>query len=377
MIDGIKTFDLNYPGRIIFGNGSAGRLPDVLPHEGKVMLLSGPNTAKSKAFEETKDILCEFDIADASGMCSPEPSIDIVRDIIAFGRQNKVKSVVAIGGGSAIDAAKAAAGIIPTKNDIADYFKGTVKITGKGLFLAALPTTAGSGAEITPNSVITDPGSKIKKSIRHNLLIPDAAIIDPELTLGTPPHVTACSGLDALVQAIESYTSSSANPVSKPLAKAAVPLILRSIVNACSDGGDLTHRENMAAASLLSALSFSQAGLGAVHGIAHPVGSLLTIPHGMACAILIVPIMKFNSETCSKSYSELAAASGLSPLPEALINKICGIRKKLSIPENFKRFKLDRSHFPFIIRNCRSRSMECNPKHMQDDDVWKILSDLT
>ncbi len=376
MNENIKPFELNYPGRIVFGSGTASRLPDLLPPDRKVMLLTGPNTARSEACKQIETLLGYFDIADATGMCAPEPSLDTVRDIIEFGRRNNVLSVVALGGGSAIDAAKAAAGIIPTKNDIADYFSGDAIIASKGLFLAALPTTAGTGAEITNNSVLTDKNSKIKKSIRHRLLTPDTAIIDPILTLGTPPHVTACSGLDALVQAIESYTSSLANPVSKPLAKAAVSLILHSIVPAFSDGSNTEHRENMAAASLLSAMSFSQAGLGAAHGIAHPVGSLLNIPHGLTCATLIVPVMEFNSESCKDAYSKLAAASGLPPSSQALISKIREIRKQLSIPDNFREFKLDRSHFQFIIENCRSKSMDCNPRHMRDEDVGNILSGL-
>ncbi|OGV40237.1 MAG: hypothetical protein A2X48_20455 [Lentisphaerae bacterium GWF2_49_21] len=302
----------------------------------------------------------------------PEPSLASVDELAILGRKERITSVVAIGGGSVIDASKAAAMLIPKDGSCPDYFYGKRKVESKGLFFAALPTTAGTGAEITVNSVLTDPSNKIKKSIRSPFMVPDLAIVDPVLTLNAPPRLTAASGLDAFTQAVESYTSADANFATKALASRAVAIIFNNLLNTYGDGNDIGLRTEMAKGSLLSAMAFSQSGLGAVHGIAHPAGALLGIPHGVICAILLGPVLEWNLPSCSAEYDELARACGLGDGGDFII-EIKRLCSSLKIPGDLSSYGLKEEHFPFIIANSRSRSMECNPRPMSDQEIGILL----
>lgn len=371
----MESYQLNYPGRIIFGNQTWEQLPDLIPTASKVMLVTGKSAIASGLADKIKASLTNFTIIDACGMTLPEPPLENVDQLIDLGRKESVTTIVALGGGSTIDAAKAAAAIIPLDGITEDYFTGTKKINSKGLFFAALPTTAGTGAEITNNAVLTDKKGKVKKSIRHPHMVADIAIIDPQLTKSMPPSITAASGLDALTQAIESFTSAAANAVSKALAKASVVKIMDSLLPAFKNGQDITHRENMAEGSMLSAMAFSQSGLGAAHGLAHPIGSLLGLAHGLTCSILLSPVMEWNAPVCGDLYQELAETCGLKD-QEKFIAKICELRKEMSVPPSFNELGLKESHFPFIVANCRSKSMRCNPREMSDEEVVAFLKAL-
>ncbi len=377
-------FELLYPQKIVFGCGAAEDLPAILPLGSKVLLTTGKSAVSSGVAAEIADSLSkDHTVIDASGLVVPEPPLDNVNQLVEIGRSEKATAVVAVGGGSAIDAAKAAAAIIPLEGAVSDYFYGKRTISKKGLFMAALPTTAGTGAEITKNSVLTDPEKRIKKSLRSPFMVPDAAVVDPDLTLSAPPSVTAASGMDAFVQALESFTSTGANPITRSLAKHASTTILSNLVDAYKNGADIEKRTAMAEGSLASAMAFSQSGLGAAHGLAHPIGVLLKVPHGVACSILIEPVMRFNLATCASDYAELAREME-PPLRDKddesaamrLIEMIASTRGKLDIPANFESYGLAEKHFDFIIANCRGGSMDRNPLHVSDDDARAILLSL-
>jgi alcohol dehydrogenase class IV len=369
-----ESFSLLYPPKIIFGQDSLKELPDNLPVKSRILLVSGKSLRQSGRLEEVKKLLSAFTVIHFCGI-PPEPPLSSVDELTALGRKEKATAVVAIGGGSVIDAGKAAAMLIPREGTCGEYFYDTRKILDKGLFFAAVPTTAGTGAEITVNSVLTDSATKIKKSVKSPFMVPDLAIVDPVLTLGASPGLTAASGLDAFTQAVESFTSADANSASKALACKAAGIIFNSLPNAYESGNDMNARTEMAKGSLLSAMAFSQSGLGAVHGLAHPAGSLLGIPHGVICAILLSPVLEWNLPECRTDYDELAKACGLGNADKFII----GVRKlcsKLKIPSDLSAYGLKSEHFPFIIKNCRSRSMECNPRQMSDADILKLLESL-
>lgn len=377
------NFTLLYPETIIFGENSMKQLSELLPETARVLLIAGKSTESSGIIESVRSQLDGRFVVEAVGTVVPEPPLECVDAVVELGRQNAVTAVVAVGGGSVIDAAKVAAAIIPEDGNTADYFYGKRQIDQKGLFFAALPTTAGTGAEITKNAVLTDSEAKIKKSIRSPYMVPDAAIVDPLLTLSMPPHVTAASGLDAFTQALESYTSSDANSVTRPLAKLAVSKIFANLAAAYHNGDNMEKRSEVAEGSLLSAMAFSQSGLGAAHGLAHPIGSLLKVPHGVACSILLKPVMEWNSAVCIADYAELATACGLGnpgdsneELTKKLVDAIGELCEEMAVPANFADYSLAREHFPFILKNCRSRSMECNPRPMSDEDVMNFLENL-
>lgn len=371
----MKSYQLNYPANIIFGNNTWQQLPELIPQNAKIMLVSGKSAVSSGLTGKLMKSLANFAIVDACGLTLPEPPLENVDKLIEIGRKEKATAIIALGGGSTIDAAKAAAAIIPLKGWTEDYFSSKSLIKNKGLFFIALPTTAGTGAEITNNAVLTDKTKKVKKSIRHPSMVADIAIIDPQLTLSMPPGLTAASGFDALTQAIESFTSSSANAASRALAKSAVVKIMHSLLDAYKDGSNLIYRENMAEGSLLSAMAFSQSGLGAVHGLAHPIGSLLGLAHGLTCSILLSPVMEWNSKVCGDHYRELGQACGLNDQQE-FIENICELRNIMKIPTNFNKLGLKEADFPFILANCRSKSMSCNPREMSDEEIIEFLEPL-
>lgn len=370
----IKPYIMEYPSKIIFGIDTLSLLPSHLPENSKILIVVGNHALKNGLHSRITSLLANFRTVTIAGI-SPEPSLEESDKIIELGRREQVNAVLAAGGGSVIDAAKTAAAIIPAKGMTLDYFSGSMKIQAKGLFFAAIPTTAGTGSEITPNSVQTDSVSKIKKSIRHSTMVPDLAIIDPVLTLGASPELTAASGMDAMTHAVESFLSLNSNTVSRALSCQAIGKIYKSLPLLMAAPDDIELRSEMAEASMLAAMAFSHSGLGAVHGLAHPAGSLLKTPHGLTCAILLPHILEWNRPACESDYELLAAVCGekaASRFPQ-IIAELCS---KLGIPSDFKACGLKKSDFDFIIKNCRSGSMKSTPRAMSDSEISSFLANL-
>ena len=368
-------FTLTYPSKIRFEIGASARLASELASFKRILLVTGSHFAGSADFETLKQSLGTFSVRHESAI-HPEPPLADVDRLIRAGREFSADCVVAVGGGSVIDAAKAAAALIPLDGWCADYFSGTREIPGKGLFFAALPTSSGTGAEITNNAVLTDASTRIKKSLRHSSMVADLALVDPVLTLSCPPSQTAASGLDAFVQAFESFTSPRASSVSRALSCEAIRKIRENLRNACIYPSVLDYRAEMSEGSLLSAMAFSQTGLGAIHGLAHPIGSLLHVPHGKACAILIPSVVTWNLSACRDEYAAIARACGFGSTAEDFLNGTLELCRELEVPAGFSEYGLNESHFDFIVKNCRSASMKQNPRPMSDDDVRSLLKSL-
>jgi alcohol dehydrogenase class IV len=369
-----KSYVIEYPAKIIFGADTLSVLPEHLPMRSKVLIVVGNHALKNGLHSRIISFLSGFETVTVSGI-SPEPSLEESDKIIGLGRLEKVTAVLAVGGGSVIDAAKTAAAIIPLKGLTVDYFSGKMKIQTKGLFFVAVPTTAGTGSEITPNSVQTDSVTKIKKSIRHSTMVPDLAIVDPVLTLGASPELTAASGMDAFTHAVESFLSLNRNTVSKILSCKAVEKIYKSLPALMNNLDDLALRSEMAEASMLAAMAFSHSGLGAVHGLAHPVGSLLKTPHGLTCAILLPHILEWNMPDCEADFAVLSSVCGnkrADQFPKT-VTELCF---SLGLPADFKAYGLKKSDFDFIIKNCRSGSMKSTPRAMSDSDITSLLERL-
>lgn len=355
-----------FPGNIRFGEGEFRTLPGSLPSGARPFLVMGKHFSMTAEGGELLALLEPFHPVVRIGIPA-EPPLHCVDELISLGRAEQVNCVIAVGGGSVIDAAKAAAALIPAEGMVGDYFSGSRTIPGKGLFFAALPTTAGTGAESTNNSVLTDPETQIKKSLRHPQMKADLAIVDPMLTWSCPASLTAASGLDAFVQAFEGYTNPKASAFTRALSGEAAKMILSNLRVACA--GDRAARNAMAEGSMLSGIAFSQTGLGAVHGFAHPIGSLLHVPHGVACAVLMIPVMRWNQPVCGDRYQELAKICGVSDFIEAADS----LARSLEIPADFKEYGLKKEHFPFIVKNCRSASMATNPRPFTDAEVEVFL----
>ncbi len=369
------SFTLTYPARIVFEPDGARLLAGELSMFRRILLVTGNHFRRTPEFQNLRSSLSSFEVREESGI-QPEPPLEDVDRLIRAGRDFHAECVVAVGGGSVMDSAKAAAALIPLDGWCADYFSGEREIPGKGLFFAALPTTAGTGAEITNNSVLTDPATKIKKSLRHPSMVADLAIADPMLTLSCPPSLTAASGLDAFVQAFESCTSPKANTATRALAYAAIRRIRESLIPAFRCPDDIEARSGMCEGSLLSAMAFSQTGLGAIHGLAHPIGSLLHVPHGKACATLIPAVVAWNLTCCRQEYASIAGACGFGRTAEDFLNGALSLCSELGVKTDFSDYGLREEHFDFIVKNCRSASMKSNPRPMSDDEVRILLKTL-
>lgn len=384
------SFAIRAPRDIVFGRGKSSLLADFLPRTVKrVLLISGRHAADSAAKAIAGSLAASGREARifADTMAEPSPgAVDMAAEAV---RAWNADAVVAVGGGSVIDTAKAAAALSRLDGPCIDYFNGAreLVVTDRPFF-AALPTTSGTGAEMTNNSVLTDPATKIKKSIRHPNMIADLALVDPDLTADCPFGVTVASGLDALVQAVEAFVSPKGTDYTRALAKAAACRLygaLKTIVHepwkpAGEDPvPDIAFRVDMAEGSMLAGMAFAHAGLGAVHGLAHPVGSLLHVPHGVSCAILMLPVFQFNMNACGRLYSELAHAFlPKEPHPDAalFIEAMRELSLGLGVPDHLRGYGLAEEHLPFIVANCRSNSMKNNPEPMSDEQVEALLRGL-
>ena len=304
-----------------------------------------------------------------------DPPLTCVDAIIEQLRLTSAEAVLAVGGGSVIDSAKAAAIVAPEADHVRPFFEGSRSLSAPGLPLVALPTTAGTGAEITKNAVLSDHRHGVKKSLRSPFMVPAAAFVDPDLTFDLPPEVTAHSGLDALTQAIESYLSQAANAVTRPLAAEATKLLLEHLETAYTRGDDAAARTAVAQGSLLGAMAFSQSGLGAVHGLAHPLGQALGLSHGLVCAVLLPHILRWNAAVCQDDLTRLAEICGGADA-SGFIEEVTDLCRRLGIPPDFAGFGLDRVDPRYVLRNCRSGSMKCTPRPMSDADIEALLRRL-
>lgn len=280
-------------------------------------------------------------------------------------------AVIGLGGGSALDAAKAIAALVNEAAPTADFVLGK-PIEQPGLPFIAIPTTSGTGAEVTKNAVISVRAARLKQSIRAECMMPAVAIVDPELAASCPPWVTAAAGMDALVQAIEAFTSLHATPLTDALAFEAACRLLRWLPAAWEDGRDLAAREQCAYGSLMAGMALANARLGAVHGIAHPLGARYGLEHGVACALLMPHVMRLNREHVGDKYARLSAAAGGDILAafEGLIERF-GLRRALD------GVAIPREDFAAIARESMpSGSLKANPRKFTEDDVIAVLEAL-
>jgi alcohol dehydrogenase class IV len=288
-------FEFATASRVLFGPDTLNEVESIFRNLGKrVLILLGGNPERTRPLEA---ILGAANIEYASFKIQGEPTIKRIEEGVKQARQAEVDFVVGLGGGSVIDSAKAISGLVTNPGPVLDY----LEVIGKGKQLSApslpcvaIPTTAGTGAEVTRNSVLSSPEQRVKVSLRSPFLLPRFAIVDPKLTCELPPSVTASTGLDALTQLIEPYVCLRSNPITDGLCTEGIRRVARSLRSAFEHGDDISAREDMALASLFGGFSLANAGLGAVHGFAAPIGGMFHAPHGAVCAALLPHVMKIN-----------------------------------------------------------------------------------
>lgn len=301
-------FEFATAARIIFGAGTleqVGRI--VRPAGRRALVVTGSQPQRAG---KLLDVLAAGGISTTTFAVAGEPELATIDNGTAFAKQENCDLVVAFGGGSVMDAGKAIAAMLTNEGELLDY----LEIIGRGRTLGrpaapffAIPTTAGSGAEVTRNAVLASPGHKIKVSLRSPHMLAAAAVIDPELTYDLPPALTASTGLDALTQLLEPYVCLRANPMTDGLCLEGMTRAARSLRVAFNNGHDRAAREDMAAAGLLGGLALANAGLGAVHGFAGPIGGMFAAPHGAVCAALLPHVMTANINALRERQPESAA----------------------------------------------------------------------
>ena len=298
---------------IRFGAGSIATLPEIAASHGtRCLIITGSGFLK-RAHQwplVEKHLLeagCNLFYASISG----EPTPDIIDGIVDAFRPRQIEVVIAIGGGSVVDGGKAVSAMLPDGEPVAWYLEGvgSRKPTGKKLPFIAMPTTAGTGSEATANAVVTRPGADgFKKSLRHDRYVPDHAVVDPDLTRTCPPELTASCAMDAFTQLVEGYLSSNSSQITDTLAWEGLKNVQRSLLAVFIDGDDIDARTDMAFASLCSGITLANAGLGVVHGLAPPLGSLFSISHGVVCGTLMASANRATLERLHGAADENPAA---------------------------------------------------------------------
>lgn len=381
----MKRFYL--PTEIVTGTGCFDELGVCAARFGShAMLVCGANSLRASGrLDQALELLRGAGLATTLYAVAGEPTLDVIQAGLDRARREGTEVVIGIGGGSAIDTAKAIAGLYTHPGTIYDYHRGERKLTGGGLPLIALPTTAGTGAEVTKNAVLQDDEQQNKASLRHEGWFARVALVDPELTLGAPPEVTAAAGSDALTQAIESYTSIGASAVTDGLAYEAIRRIARSLeraVRGAREGKeDLDARADLLYGSTLAGAAMANARLGGIHGIAHPLGAIYHIPHGLVCGLLLPYVMAYNLDYASEKYARIAPLLGVEirGMDErgaalAATEKVEKLLAEIGIPCHLKPLGLRRSDYAAIVQgSLPSGSFKHNPRPLGAADVEAIL----
>ncbi|MFY3791530.1 iron-containing alcohol dehydrogenase [Ureibacillus sp. MALMAid1270] len=311
----------------------------------------------------------------------PEPPLAVGEKLVAFTRENNFDLVVGIGGGSALDLAKLAGVLAAHEGKVEDYLNltGTKKVTEKGLPTILIPTTSGTGSEVTNIAVLSL--ETTKDVVTHDNLLPDVAIVDPALTVSLPPKVTAATGIDALTHAVEAYISKNASPVSDALAIQAIRLISNSIRKAVSNGSDQEARTNMSYGSYLAGLAFFNAGVAGVHALAYPIGGQFHISHGESNAVLLPYVMGYIRQSCEKRMKDIYDAMGFSSAnlsqEEAsyrCVSELKRLVEDVNIPSTLKGFNISEDALESLTKDAleQKRILARSPMTLAREDIFTI-----
>lgn len=312
----------------------------------------------------------------------PDPSRATLMRAVESCKSASITGVVGFGGGSSMDIAKLAALLAGSGEDL-DEAWGVAQAKGPRLPLVLVPTTAGTGSEVTPVSIITV-GEEEKRGVSSAIILPDIAVLDPELTLGLPPAITAATGIDAMVHAIEAYASknSNNNPLSRMLAKEALQLLGANIEIAVSNGGDMAARSAMLLGSMLAGQAFANSPVAAVHALAYPIGGPFHIPHGLSNALVLPHVLRFNIPDAAHLYAEIAACAFPHLAAEkddqsrcnAFIQELAVLSPRLGLPTRLRDVGIDKAALPKMAADAmkQQRLLVNNPRELREDDALAI-----
>lgn len=380
----MSAFTFNTTKSVICEPGAIKRIGEIVKEQmgKKVLLVTDPGLIKAglldRATRSLNEAGVEYTLFD--GVVA-DPPVSVVEAALADAREAAVDGVIGFGGGSSMDVAKLIALLIGGGERLDDVY-GVGQAKGTRLPLIQIPTTAGTGSEVTPISIITV-GETEKKGVVAPQLLPDIALLDAELTLGLPAHVTAATGIDAMVHAIESYTSASANnnPVSKALAREALRLLGANIESAVKDGTDVKARSDMLLGAMLAGQAFANSPVAAVHALAYPIGGIFHVPHGLSNALVLPHVMRFNTETCGEAYAVLAtdvfpdlAATPSDQRVNQFIDRLEALSADLGLEQTLREVGIGEADLATLASDAmkQTRLLVNNPREVSETDALAI-----
>ena len=382
---GSQFLDWRKP-EILDGAGSVKRLPLTVKEKGvsKVLIVTDKGLMSLKLldslFEELENTGVDYVVFDG---VQPNPTIDNIEDAVELYNANNCEGIIAFGGGSPMDCAKACGARIARPDKTIPQMRGVLKVMKKLPPLFAVPTTAGTGSETTVAAVVSNPITHEKNAINDNHLIPKVAVLDPELTIGLPKHITSTTGMDALTHAVEAYIGKSNTPGTKKAAVRATKMIFDNIYTAYENGKDIEARKNMLEASFWAGVAFTRAYVGYVHAIAHNLGGHYGIPHGLANAVILPYVLDYYGSSAYKKLAKLADVAGLPTMgmnneqkAKLFIATIREMNEKMGIPAKFDCIKED--DIPVIVERAlkEGNPLYPVPKIMDKKDCEAVIRQL-
>lgn len=371
----MRTVTLLQPPRLVLGPGSLEECARDLEARGfaRVLVVTSPPVA---ALAEPLTRLTGVTVYDR---IDREPTLTMFDALLAEARLLRPQAVVGFGGGSALDAAKLAAALADSWQDVRQVL-GLNLLGRRSIYLIAVPTTSGTGSEVSPNAILLDSEQRVKKAAISPHLVPDAAYLDPRLAVSMPAAVTASSGLDALTHCIETYANRMAHPATDLFALEGVRLIGASLPRACEHPEDLDARENMMRASLYGGLCLGPVNTAAVHALAYPLGGEFGVPHGVSNAVLLPYVLEFNLPAMPERYAEIAVALGAERGPDATATARAGIARlreliaACGLPGTLKELGISESAIPRMVESALGvqRLLRNNPREVRAEDAAAI-----
>lgn len=378
-----KTFSFTGAKKIVFGCAAFESLAEQIKELGgrRPLVVLDKNLSKSGFRERARSVLDAGSLkAVFFDKVEPEPALELADEGTEAARRGKCDIVVGIGGGSAMDVAKAVAALLPNKGRAADFL-GLNKVPGPGIPTIMVPTTAGTGSEVTFTAVFLRKNLKKKEGMNSPYLFPTLALLDPTLTLSLPPQPTAATGIDALCHAVESYTSINASPMSEMVSLEAIRLIAENLRTCVHNGRDLEARENMLLGSLYAGLGLANAGVGAAHSLSYPLGGKYGISHGVANTLMLPRIMDFNAPSAQEKFAVIAGVMGESteglPVREAAylaVDAVESLIEDCGVFTTLRELKVSEEDFPELARIALTvvRPLENNPRKVTFEDAIEI-----
>ena len=376
----MNTVILQQPKRVVFGPGCAARAADEFREAGfrRIYVVSSPTAARhNTALVESWRAGGATVEIDAS--VNREPEIALFEAVVAAARRFSPDAVVGLGGGSPLDVAKLVAALLDGRQAVGDVF-GIGHLRGRAVYLACIPTTAGTGAEVSPNAVLIDETAKLKKGVVSPHLVPDAAFLDPVLTVPVPPAVTAAVGIDALVHCMEGYANKAAHPTVDVYALEGIRRIGRSITVAVTRGDDLEARTEVMLGAFYGGLCLGPVNTAAVHALSSPLGGEFRIAHGVANSLLVPHVFRFNLPAMPERYADIAVALGVARSGSALATAEAGLQRLVElsracgVPQRLRDVKIPESALPRLAHEASKiqRLLKNNPREVSEADAWAI-----